>query len=134
MHRLILIICIALLPLRSWAGDLMGLQMALQSSIQAVASSPANTSHKPVISAQADVNAAHSDCAEHGRATMQATQAAPDPAHCSTCVSCQICHSLAMVILPTSVATQVIQGMPPAQGAPKFASAEQARSQKPPIS
>lgn len=122
MRRLFIILMIVLLPLRSWAGDL----MALSTHAVAVASSP-------VVAKHASVDA--KDCVDHMAPSVETADArAADDGHCKTCVTCQICHSALLVTIasvPTSTSGASHLKVPVAAG---FASAQLANSVKPPIS
>ncbi len=122
MRRLVLLlILIALVPLRAWSGDAMAIQMAAPS-------------HASSAKAAAGPPAAHSNCHE--------TQAEPAPApqthntqdSCATCASCQACFTVAMVMPAMQPATQALpHGLPEAASA-EFTSAILALGHKPPIS
>ena len=124
MRRLFIILMIVLLPLRSWAGDLMAVSMSAHAV--AVASSP-------VVAKHAAVDA--KDCADHVAPFVEtADSGAADDGHCKTCVTCQICHS-ALLLSVATVATSAPGAShlkPPV--AAGFASAQLANSVKPPIS
>ncbi|PQA78562.1 hypothetical protein [Rhodoferax sp. TS-BS-61-7] len=122
MRRLVLLlILIALVPLRAWAGDAMAIQMAAQTR---AADMVAAASPPP----------AHSNCHE-----MQAEPAtAPQTSHtadpCATCASCQACFTVALVVPALQSATQALpHGLPRAASA-QFTSAVLALGHKPPIS
>jgi hypothetical protein len=126
MRRLLIVLMIALLPLRTWAGDVMGVDMA--ASALAGASS-AVAAHHPAAATVAMETAA-SDCDGHADASPSAAA----QAHCKTCVTCQICHSVAVLMLTPGVMPQLLVPLVPATGTPHFTSAERALGQKPPIS
>lgn len=121
MRRLVLLlILIALVPLRAWSGDAMAIQMA----------APAHTGSAKVAASPA----AHTNCHE--------TQAEPAPApqtyntqdSCATCASCQACFTVALVMPAVQPATQALpHGLPEAASA-EFTSAILALGHKPPIS
>ncbi len=124
MRRFFIIFMIALLPLRSWAGDLMAISM----STYALAAANANIVVKQVSSGM-------EDCAGHSGSHAEAAMPnASDDGHCKTCVTCQICHSVALVNM------DVLASGPPDASRLKslstatFASATLADSVKPPIS
>jgi hypothetical protein len=130
MRLLVTLILIALLPLRSWAGDVMAVRMAEQAAHHAVA--------VPV--ALPESVQAHVNCHEVGEpAAMvvqhEATQDSSPDGGCDTCVSCQVCSSVA-VLEPLSAQKRVgtYPFAVPLQAASIFASAELAPGQKPPIS
>jgi hypothetical protein len=117
--RLILtLLLIVLLPLRSWAGDAMAIQMAAQPAT--VIQSEAHA----IPLASADTV----DCAGH---TDTAVESAP---HCSTCASCQVCFNLAIVPPVVQLHTETLRFSAPTPVRVRFASADIALGQKPPIS
>ena len=127
MSRWLLLLMIALLPLRGWVGDAMAAGMSAQ-QVQANRAVPA------VSQVQAPRHhAVHDDCLEHATGP-RAAAASADSADCPTCAMCQACSALALV----SPATESGVGRPgqqrPAGGAAHFASADAARGLKPPIS
>jgi hypothetical protein len=131
MRRFLIVLMIALLPLRSWAGDLMGVSMSTQMLTTASANIAAK--HADAKHASADMK----DCADHAGLHSAATSGDPegtDDAHCKTCVTCQICHSVLLVdiALPTSVAPVPERLKAPSDAT--FVSATLADSAKPPIS
>lgn len=124
MRRYIVILMILLLPLRSWAGDLMAVLMTTQALSAASASVVA-------LQASSDVN----ECAGHSAVQSETPDTgAVEDGHCNTCVTCQICHSVALVniSLPSlgEPAASHVRSSSPAS----FASATLADSVKPPIS
>lgn len=121
MRYLVFAILIALLPLRSWAGDAMAIQMAAQTIPSTAMSSAAD----------------HADCIEHaamadGGATQDKVPAADG--HCNTCAACQACSAVALVFPETAVALAALHHSVPQWTAARFTSAECALGQKPPIS
>ena len=126
MRHFIVIVMIALLPLRSWAGDLMALSMTTHglqgASIELVTTTPQSSDEIQ-------------DCAGHPSSQSNATDTeAADNGHCKTCVSCQICHSVALVaIAPVSLDAPELHNLMAASAFP-FASASLADTVKPPIS
>jgi hypothetical protein len=122
MRRLVLLlILIALVPLRTWAGDAMAIQMAALASAATL-----STSANP-LSAQSDC---HEMQAEPASAPLAGSTADP----CATCASCQACFSAGIALLPRQAATQPLpHGVPHARSA-HFTSAVLALGHKPPIS
>ncbi len=115
MRRLFLILLIALLPLRGWAAAVMSVEMLHPGSVAA---------HQMV----------ESDCPDH--AAMRApsdTQDTSTNGHCSTCVACQICHSVALTGMPFIEFAPVAVASPKPPGGVHFASAQLADRVKPPI-
>ena len=85
MARWILVLMIALLPLRGWVGDAMAGEM-LQKQVAGAsiaAQAPAATLPAP---------AEHADCMGH----TAPPAGEPQSADCPTCASCQACSALAM--------------------------------------
>lgn len=124
MSRLFILFLIALLPLRGWSVERMGLQMD-------------GVAH----SAQAQgADAAMSvECAMHMQAAIT-REAAPaesttdHPADHKACQSCQLCMPLA-ALEATAAMVMASPAQPlPVSGTSRFASADAARCAKPPIS
>ena len=139
MRRLLLILMIALLPLRGWAGDAMATGMAAgqvaqiqqrhiaTESIATQAHAESVTAHFDHETAISDAVRTVADCEGHGAEDT-------DPSHCDTCSACQACHTVALAhaaptVLPTFQAFAL-----PHSAADQFASADAALRQKPPIS
>lgn len=134
MRRWLLIVMIALLPLRVWAGDVMAGQMLAQQlgAINSVAISahPEQTAghfHSEM------APQAHADCLGHA-AVADDTDEAAAGMDCSTCVACQVCHSVALMVVPAQQAALPAWHDAPASRALPFASAPVALGFKPPIS
>lgn len=118
MRRLfVLLILIALLPLRSWAGDAMAIQMAAQA-------------HGSRMAAPAE----HANCHEMQADAMRAAQDKPAPDSCATCAFCQACFTIAIALPPLSAGAQAQPHGLPLAGSVQFTSATLALSHKPPIS
>lgn len=123
MRRLVLVLMIALLPLRGWVGEAMAAQMAM-ADLQA--------------GAMVSLMSTHTDCALHAdHGAMQAAAAqstAPEPDHGDGgCNTCQACHHLALELPSFSWS---VSDAPPAAlplVAVRFASAFPALTSKPPI-
>jgi len=142
MRHLLLIVMIALLPLRAWAGDAMATGMAAGQMAQLqqthvatekiaadahAASAKADFDHQK---AAPGADRAMADCAGHG---AEDTDHAGN-AHCDTCSACQACHTVALAnSAPKLVATFQAFALPHS-AAYQFASANAALRQKPPIS
>ena len=157
MRALLFAFMIALLLLRGWAGDAMASEMALaplQHPHPHPASQPqpqpfapetiAVHAHGASVNARLDLSfftpaapgalQATPDCAGH--AANGAPDGAAPAAHgsCPSCDACQACHSAALI--PACVSASPAFGpriQPPAPTA-RFASADAAPGQKPPIS
>lgn len=119
MRRLLILVMIVLLPLRSWAGDLMGVEMAARSTVSAMAGamppgcamhhSQPSQAHTP----EANVGHAHSD----GK----------------TCASCGLCIPMAELAVARLEVTTFAMHTPPLMGSADFMSASLAPTVKPPI-
>jgi hypothetical protein len=140
MRLLFVILLIALMPLRSWAGDAMAIQMAGG----ALSGGPA---------AVAPLSSVHDDCpGHHGPSASQTlavdaamvvvadahahaeTLADGAQNHCGNCAFCQACFTVALMGLPGEIAPWMAHSNPPRAGLKSFTSAEIALGNKPPIS
>ena len=133
MRRFFVILLIALLPLRSWAGDLMALSMSTQvlqaANVQLVASQRASADEN----CPGHTNAKNSEFLQTS-VDAGTSQAADGDEHCKSCVSCQICHSVALVNV-ISVPHGALEGtLKETLLSSRFASATLADCVKPPIS
>jgi uncharacterized protein YoaH (UPF0181 family) len=137
MRHWLLILMIALLPARGWIGDAMATGMAAGHAQQIAAKTIAINPHGQRAESHfehdvstSEVAQAVPDCAGHASSD---TPTAAD-AHCESCSACQACHTLALS--PATVdSLPVFQAFHPSPAAvPRFASAEAALGQKPPIS
>lgn len=153
MHRWLLLLLIALLPLRGWVAESMAGEM-LQQHLALAAALPAGAA------AGGAGHLAMSDCMDHPAPAASAGAFADTPQHdahhagaeagddpqaqggtssqphgdCPTCASCQACSALALgttVHMPTAVA--LAQPVPQARELPYFSVAP-ATVLKPPIS
>lgn len=129
MRRLVLILMIAMLPLRTWAGDVMAIDMAAGPPVASAQALQTHAAVDAATTAHHQAPAASGDCDDHAGKSPLAAQA-----HCKTCVTCQICHSVAIVMQVPAVMPQLVDTPVPAIGTLHFTSAERALSQKPPIS
>ena len=140
MRHLLLILMIALLPLRGWAGDAMATGMAVGQVAQIqqkqiATESIAAQSHAVSVTANFDHETAlpdavptMADCAGHGPEDI-------DASHCDTCSACQACHTVALSHSAAIALSTVFQAFSlPHSAADQFASADAALRQKPPIS
>ena len=146
MRPLFFALMVALLLLRGWTGDAMANSMALaplrhsQPSVMAMQmsmpmahdaapiSAAPQTTHKAA--PNAELAMAH-DCAGHASTDDNSPAAST---HCQTCDACQACHGVALILpaaRPSAALNPRVQ--PPAKAA-RFASADAAPGQKPPIS
>lgn len=89
MRRTLLLLMIALLPLRAWAGDVMALTVSLSAAAAVV---------------QTGVPPCHGDSASHTPSSVEATDVAHHTAQTDNhsdhtnagCTSCDICHVSAL--------------------------------------
>lgn len=130
MRLLLLILMIALTPLRGWAGDAGSLAMATEQLMMA----------PQTLAANGKASAAHPDCMGHSgdQAAVAAVSGAVEDdhgaGHCPTCSACQICSLAAMAVqVRISPFLATPHGLP-AVGSTSFASAAPALGFKPPIS
>jgi hypothetical protein len=115
---------IVLLPMRSWAGDVMATELAVN----------VDASRAATAGEQTKVLRAHVQASMPADCIMQ-SQPSPDAAtHCSSCDTCELCLA---VLNPTPIASFASQGVrhisPLATNA-SFTSAASASNLKPPIS
>ena len=139
MRRLLLILMIALLPLRGWAGDAMATGMAAGQVAQMQQRQIATESiatHADVVSVKADFDhetavldavRTVADCTGHGADDTDGSQ-------CDTCSACQACHSVALANSAPKLPSTFQAFALPQSAAYQFASADAALRQKPPIS
>ena len=135
MRRLFLIVLIALLPLRGWAGAVMSVEMALQSRV-AAHHTVSVTGLESALAPGAAVK--KSDCHEQmaisGDSGTSDSRDTPPSSQCSTCVACQICHTVALTGMPPIAIAPPAFSSPQPVGGIRFASATLAAYLKPPIS
>ncbi|HEY3048278.1 MAG TPA: hypothetical protein VGJ72_12580 [Polaromonas sp.] len=142
MRHLLLVLMIALLPLRGWMGDAMATSMAAAQLQQQQVATKIIAAHAHEMAAEGHfdhettapeaaqaVQAAH-DCA--GDAADETSHVAG--AHCETCAACQACHTVALSHTAPGLNPVVNALTLPHAAADQFASAEAALRQKPPIS
>jgi hypothetical protein len=146
VRRPVFYLLITLLLLRGWIGEAMATDMAAawlqpaQSATKTIAShadeywAKATLDHQTVTSGTA--HAGHSAGAIAGDCAEQLPNADEQPAgaHCSAHAACQACYTAT----PTTAAAQLTPVFSalarPGEAAARFASADAAASQKPPIS
>ena len=144
MRHLLLILMIALLPVRGWVGDVMAMEMAAQKlvAIEIEASYVHSTRATGQFNGE-NRPAAQGECAEHAaNAAIHSTTEADGASsaddatsgHCNTCGVCEICHSVALANAMASNPPDFIPHTLPCIGSTRFSSALTALSQKPPIS
>jgi hypothetical protein len=124
MRTLVLLILVTLLPLRSWAGDVMAMEMAMQ-ELSVAAPNP------NVLEATRHDH----DCVGHAEVAVVdgVVPAHTDLGHCDTCTVCQACQSVALLgDFPLLSLAHVPAQVRRAEGA-GFSSAEPRPSLKPPI-
>ena len=138
MRHLLVALLIALLPLRGWVGDAMAIQMAAT-----VAQSPVTvyvpdehggaargSTHEHAASELNKATTA-ADCVGH---TPSKNTSSSDTSHCESCVVCQACSSVALVLPSASADATLISLQIPLSAVQRFTSAERALGLKPPIS
>lgn len=140
MRLLLLALMIALLPLRSWVGDAMAMQMPAGHclSVKNIAESSASMAAEcclPTISEETDTGCPKPvGAAEAVGAHGPASQAPASHGHCSNSSACLIYHVVGVVTaLPLHASATPSHLVWPADGVP-FASISLAPSLKPPIS
>ncbi|MGE3347745.1 MAG: hypothetical protein AB7I35_09955 [Ramlibacter sp.] len=134
MRRWLLIVMIALLPLRVWAGDVMAAQMLTQQlgATKTVAHS-GHQSWTPAHMGTETGGMAHADCLGMTADQHEAHQA-PASVDCGTCVACQVCHSVALMVPTLAQTASAAHPGAPVMRVEPFASAVLALGIKPPIS
>ena len=147
MRRWLLIVMVALLPIRGWVGDAMAMEMASTAAAHASSSQHlatlfiANHEDGARTYAPFDMKMAaegHADCPGHAEAMPTGPDAstAAESGHdaCNACTSCQVCHTVALAATDDVSASNVQHfATPPTLSSP-FVSAPPARGFKPPIS
>jgi hypothetical protein len=144
MRHFFLILMIALLPLRSWAGDIMAMEMASQhlNAITLIAETTDDTWVNGHFGSQTSAETARStaDCPGHVAMAPQESPGAVDAVdsapngHCSTCGVCQICHTVALASATLWLAQSFATSSLLPFGSSRFTSALPALGLKPPIS
>ncbi|MEO6626622.1 MAG: hypothetical protein ABIN37_17615 [Burkholderiaceae bacterium] len=131
MRLLLLILMMALLPLRGLAGDVMAIRTATH-----LPSNTAVVATAIPVAAVAVAAASHADCMGRADATPEQGpfQGTGSSGHCTTCPSCQVCFSAALPVLPAIWSTASLPNTVPRIGASVFFSAVSAPGLKPPIS
>lgn len=122
MRRLlVLLVLITLLPLRSWAGDAMVIQMAAQA-------------HGSGVATMTSPPAEHANCHEMQAEAPQAASDSQTQGDCATCIFCQACFTVAIALPALSSGAQTLPHGLPQTGHAQFSSAILALRHKPPIS
>jgi len=123
MRLFVILVLVALTAVRSFAGDVMAIQMAMAAPISVVAT---GSTHE-------DCMGAHSHSEEHAHAAApDDTQEAND--HCANCASCQACFTVALSTPSLQLTFKAPSHTHPNASLTAFTSAVPALGQKPPIS
>lgn len=109
MRTLVIAILIVLLPVRAWVGDAMATTMGLQKAAVGAATATAAVSQYP----------------------STTDPAVEEP--CTACSTCQMCHTVAIAVLPATAQTPARLEAAPAGFSASFASASRTPGFKPPI-
>ena len=116
MRLWLLILMIALLPLRGWAAGALAGEMMMH-RVAVVAASPDH------------------DCTGHAQRPAEISDSAhPDAPSSSACASCQVFSSAALAFVSAVPGLTFFQPPRPLQAEARFASADRAPGFKPPIS
>lgn len=145
MRLFVLIVMIALLPMRGWAGEAMATQMASANATK----SGAGGAHKTYDSAAFGLNSEHSahvrvaaDCADHlvsqvafasGAESSEGEGSQSESSQGEVCNTCQACHTVALSGQVSIDSFVFDTPLPPLGTAIQFTSADAALGQKPPI-
>jgi ABC-type nickel/cobalt efflux system permease component RcnA len=127
MRLFVILLLVALTAVRSWAGDVMAIQMAMAAPTSVVATGSA---HEDCMGAHTHDHD-HEDAHVH-TATPDDTQQAQD--HCDNCASCQACFTVALSTPSLQLTFQAPSHIHPYASVTAFTSAVPALGQKPPIS
>ncbi|MEY4565026.1 MAG: hypothetical protein RLZZ618_4303 [Pseudomonadota bacterium] len=136
MRRLLVLFMICLLPLRGWAGDLMGIEMSLQAAVGTVGAHAAPHMPPNCLMHVASDAASSTAGPSAGKAAMAGPGDAGHPSSGSTdgCNACDLCLPIAqMAAAPGSVGHFAGHVQSAARG-PASLSASPAPTIKPPIS
>lgn len=124
MRVLLLIVMIALLPLRGWVGDAMAIDMAVQQSRMTLAATGEPMPENCAMNTQSQ-----SDMLQG----VESPQPDADTPSCN-CNVCDLCLAMASLhFFSPAAAAFIAHDAPPARGT-RFSSAERGLSHKPPIS
>jgi len=126
MRLFVILILVALTAVRSWAGDVMAIQMAVPAPMTAMAAQ----------------TAPHEDCSgTHTRPAASDHQTPTQPVatsntqdHCVNCAACQACFTVALVAPAIFGAHPAPSHAIPQNPVARYTSAVLALGQKPPIS
>lgn len=134
MRRFFLLIMIVLLPLRGLAGGVMSVEMSLAGlSVSQTAVVNSHVVEATVYSESQKSMQPGVDCPDH-RTAADGSLENSSGSHCSTCVACQICHTVALTGVAPLRLVPVGAISPTAPGGARFASAALRTGFKPPIS
>jgi hypothetical protein len=127
MRVALLILLIALTPLRGWANDVMATRMASQlPMLVQTAATAANAANAK----------AHSHCEDMAASQAPASPAplALDSLHCDNCALCQMGFAAVLPVNPLGLGGSPLRHTAPALGDVPFRSAALSPGHKPPIS
>lgn len=125
MRTWLLILMIALLPIRGWVGNAMAGEL-LSHRVAAGAVAIAHAHHGAGL---------HQDCMTHAQSPADtAAKAQPDTSTTSSCASCQVFSAVALVFADAMPRVASFQSPRPPPAEARFASADRAPGFKPPIS
>lgn len=137
MRGFFLVLMITLLPLRGWAGDVMAIRMATHPAVAAVSLvSAAVRAEGAQTASHGVVESGHADCTGHAGVAQgpdDSSGAATGTGHCTSCASCQVCTSIALVVPPMQWEGASVAYDSPRDGSARFFSAVPAPGFKPPI-
>ena len=137
MRHLLLVLMIALLPVRGWMSNAMAVNMAMQQVSVAQNSTKGAMPVSDTNAASATAATMPADCpmsAQNQDEKSAEGKQPGDTASLCNCDSCELCLALATVTLPTlTIAAFTAYAEPPSHGI-RFSSAERVFSLKPPIS
>ena len=123
MHRLprylLIALMIVLLPLRGWAGDIMAVDMAATTVMQAKMVGATDETRKAAMPA---------DCIMQPQAPS-----ADGAAHCCSCETCELCLAVASLTTAPWVSSPLTRHSSPLALSASFTSAASAANLKPPI-
>jgi len=126
MRLFVVLLLVALTAVRSWAGDVMAIQMAAPAPMAAVVAQAAP--HEDCAGAHT-----HPAASDH-QTPMQPAATSNTQDHCVNCATCQACFTVALVA-PAIFGTQPAPSHAiPQTPVARYTSAVLALGQKPPIS
>jgi hypothetical protein len=132
MLRWILLLTIALLPLRGWMGDAVAGERAAQ--VAAMHSAVVHHQEAPIGSRTAGDGHDHVDCMDDVQAQAEGDPVAVAGGDCPTCSHCQACSGVALTSNSTISLPEGYDSLRPSATIDPFASADRAPGFKPPIS